>query len=78
MKSQDIAAWFPSLETHTEPELSSEPEEDTPLLTKVKKPKKPHPFTKMLQGILPFGPSFRQLGLIGKIYEVTKVYKYAS
>ena len=49
------------------------PDEERIPLLQVKKTKKPHPFVKMLFGIIPFGPSFRDLGLLGKIYEIIKV-----
>ena len=60
----------PYLNPHLEPPES--PDEKIPLL-QVKKTKKPHPFVKMLFGIIPFGPSFRDLGILGKIYEIIKV-----
>lgn len=56
---------------HLEPPES--PEDETAPLLRLKKSKKPHPFVKMLQGIWPFGSSFRELGIFGKIYEVFKV-----
>lgn len=34
-----------------------------------------HPFIKLLQGIWPFGESFKELGVLGKIYEIVKVMK---
>ena len=40
---------------------------------RLKKKKVYHPFVKMLLGVWPFGESFRELGLFGKIYEVVKV-----
>ena len=49
------------------------PDDERAPLLRVKKTKKPHPFVKMLLGIIPFGPSFRDLGLLGKIYEIIKV-----
>jgi len=32
-----------------------------------------HPFVKLLLGLWPFGESFKELGLMGKIYEIVKV-----
>ena len=45
-------------------------DETTPLLTP---PKRPHPFIFLLQALFPFGEDFRQLGIVGKIYEIIKV-----
>lgn len=45
-------------------------DETTPLL---KQPKRPHPFIFLLQALFPFGEDFRQLGIVGKIYEIIKV-----
>lgn len=58
-----------------QPEEEEEEEEYTPLLMgrlRLKKKKVYHPFVKMLLGVWPFGESFRELGLFGKIYEVVK------
>ncbi len=35
--------------------------------------KKIHPFFKLLMAIWPFGESFKELGIFGKIYEIAKV-----
>lgn len=35
--------------------------------------RKRHPFVKLLLALWPFGESFKELGLLGKIYEICKV-----
>ena len=52
----------------------SEGEEDVSPAITLTTPKKRHPFIKLLQGLWPFGESFRELGIIGKIYEIVKVW----
>ena len=49
----------------------SEEDEEAPLISL--KTKRPNPFVKMLQGIWPFGESFKELGPVGKVYEIIKV-----
>ena len=39
----------------------------------MKKPKKLNPLMRFLLAFYPFGKDFRELGLIGKIYEILKV-----
>lgn len=46
-------------------------DETTPLL---KPPKRLHPFIFLLQALFPFGEDFKQLGRVGKIYEIIKVF----
>ena len=49
----------------------SEEDEEAPLISL--KTKRRNPFVKMLQGIWPFGEAFKDLGPLGKVYEVVKV-----
>ena len=53
----------------------AEPEEDadenTPLMQKPTK--RPHPFIYLLLALYPFGEDFRDLGFVGKLYELVKV-----
>ncbi len=48
-------------------------EETVPLLPQNLKAKSPHPFVKLLQALWPFGQAFKELGILGKIYEIVKV-----
>ena len=54
---------------------SEEDTEETPLVNLRKKT--PHPFVKMVNALWPFGESFKELGVLGKIYEIVKV-QYTS
>ena len=58
---------------HSEQEQEEEDEtnEDTPIIAK--QPKRPHPFIALLWALCPFGEDFRQLGILGKVYEIVKV-----
>ncbi|XP_064391554.1 mitochondrial sodium/calcium exchanger protein-like [Halichondria panicea] len=60
-------------ETEKEPLLaedSSDEDEQNPLVNL--KIRRRHPFIKMLLALWPFGESFKELGILGKIYEVFK------
>lgn len=61
-------------ESHSESQGDREREdvedETTPLLNP---PRRPHPFIFLLQALFPFGEEFRELGIVGKIYEIVKV-----
>ena len=46
-------------------------DETTPLM--LSPPKRPHPFIYLLLALYPFGEDFRELGLVGKLYELLKV-----
>lgn len=45
-------------------------DETTPLM--LSPPKRPHPFIYLLLALYPFGEDFRELGLVGKLYELLK------
>ena len=47
-------------------------DETTPLISD-EKPKKLNPLMLFLLAFYPFGEDFRQLGIVGKIYEILKV-----
>jgi Ca2+/Na+ antiporter len=53
-----------------EDEEEEEDDETTPFV--LKKPKKLNPLMRFLLAFYPFGEDFRELGLIGKIYEILK------
>ena len=57
----------------------SEDEEDdmTPVI-RLQTRKKRHPFVKLLLALWPFGESFKELGLLGKIYEICKVGRWEA
>ncbi len=64
-------------ETEKEPLLaedSSDEDEQNPLVNL--KIRRRHPFIKMLLALWPFGESFKELGILGKIYEVFKVSNF--
>ena len=57
---------------HDEETANEEPtDEKTSLL--LNQTKKLHPFLFLLSAFYPFGDDFKQLGMIGKIYEIVKV-----
>lgn len=58
--------------SHGDRQTDTVADETTPLLTPPPY-KRPHPFIFLLQALFPFGEDFRQLGLVGKIYELIKV-----
>lgn len=58
-------------DSHGKRQTDAVADETTPLLTPPYK--RPHPFIFLLQALFPFGEDFRQLGLVGKIYEIIKV-----
>lgn len=54
----------------------TEEDEEAPLITRETQfdsPKVYHPFIKLLLAIWPFGDAFKELSIIGKIYETLKV-----
>lgn len=55
-----------------EEEEEEETNEDTPFIAK-QPHKRPYPFIALLLAFYPFGEDFRQLGIMGKIYEIVKV-----
>lgn len=57
-------------------ESDSSDDETQTLLPKEVKPKRPHPFIKLLLALWPFGEAFKELGILGKIYETIKVCRY--
>ncbi len=63
----------PSHHKGKEEKKESEDEESAPLLPKEVKSKRPHPFVMLLKALWPFGEAFRELGILGKIYETIKV-----
>ncbi len=80
---QDTSLYFTSQlsehpgETEKKPLLaddSSDEDEENPLVNL--KIRRRHPFVKMLLALWPFGESFKELGILGKIYEIFKVSGY--
>ena len=63
-------------ETEEEDENGSWPEEEDEETPVLRSRKKLHPFVKMILVFWPFGESFKELGVIGKIYEIAKVLVY--
>lgn len=54
-------------------EESEEGEDEMAPVVTLQSRKKRHPFVKLLLQLWPFGESFKELGLLGKIYEICKV-----
>lgn len=63
-------------EQEEETEADETTDETTPMI--LKPPKRPHPFIFLLLALFPFGEDFRQLGIVGKIYEILKVCNYTT
>ena len=64
------------LEVEAENESTSDSEEgesDMTLVIKLQSTKEKNPFILFLLALWPFGESFKELGLLGKIYEICKV-----
>ena len=65
-----------SSDDNRETEGEGEGDEESPLIsrdTMFETPKSRHPFVKLMLALWPFGESFRELGIAGKIYESLKV-----
>lgn len=56
-------------------EASTESDEDemAPVI-RLQTQRQRHPFVKLLLALWPFGDSFKELGLLGKMYEICKVW----
>ena len=64
-----------SRDEESESEEEEEDDEDAEVapIIRLSTRRKFHPFVKLLLGLWPFGESFKELGLLGKIYEIVKV-----
>lgn len=51
---------------------SSEEDSDEGPVLQLQPIKQSHPFLKLLFALWPFGEGFRELGVLGKIYEIVK------
>ena len=64
------------MEDETQDEESSgsnEDEDDMVPVIRLERKKRQNPLLKLLLALWPFGESFRELSLLGKIYEICKV-----
>lgn len=62
-------------DNESESSASDEEEGDMTPVIKLQSKQKQNPFVKLLLALWPFGESFKQLGVLGKIYEIFKVYR---
>lgn len=62
-----------SFREEEEEEMEDESGDETTPLISEEKPKKLNPLMLFLLAFYPFGEDFRQLGVVGKIYEILKV-----
>ena len=60
-------------ESGSEEEDDQDEDEDVGPVIRLSTRNRRHPFIKLLQGLWPFGESFRELGVLGKMYEIVKV-----
>lgn len=60
-------------DNESESDVSDEEEGDMTPVIKLQSQQKQNPFVKLLLALWPFGESFKQLGVFGKIYEIFKV-----
>lgn len=61
------------MEDEDESGESEEEEDEVAPVIRLQTRKKRHSFVKLLLALWPFGESFKELGLLGKIYEILKV-----
>lgn len=74
--AEGVASSDDNRETESRETEGEADDEESPLIsrdTMFEKPKSWHPFIKLLGALWPFGESFKELGIGGKIYESLKV-----